>query len=78
MAAKTSTGTNYHGAKATVDALQNDSTFSDLQRAAIQQCFLDLFKGLNGDSFAGKTATLKADVFNSATTPSMSVSLAFT
>ena len=78
MASKTTSGKAWHNFKAATDGLQSDTTFSDLQRSGIQQAAIDLYKALNGDAFAGKTATLTADVFSSATTPSISVSLAFT
>ena len=78
MAAKTVTGTAYHDYKGQIDGLVKDTTFTDKQRAAIQSASQDLFTGLDGLSFGGKTVTVKADVFNSATSPSMSVSVALT
>ena len=78
LANKTVTGTAYHDYKGQIDGLVKDTTFTDRQRAAVQSAAQDLFNGLDGLSLGGKTVTVKADVFTSAASPSMSVSVAFT
>ena len=77
MASKNFNGKAFHAWKDQVDLLQNDTTYPDRVRDGVQKALRDLYGGLNGDALAGKTVTVTSDYFASATSPSVTVSVAF-